>query len=51
MEEFCDHPNLGHLVLIEFMEDLPKALETKMPFPVLQRMPVCQGRGDWVVLD
>ena len=40
MEEFCDHPNLGHLVLIEFMEDLPKALEVKMSFPVLQRMAV-----------
>eukprot|EP00730_Choanoeca_flexa_P009306 TRINITY_DN12625_c1_g4_i1.p1 TRINITY_DN12625_c1_g4~~TRINITY_DN12625_c1_g4_i1.p1 ORF type:complete len:948 (+),score=345.06 TRINITY_DN12625_c1_g4_i1:238-3081(+) len=39
MEEFCDHPNLGHLLMIEFLEDLPKAIEVKMAYPVLQRVP------------
>ncbi|EDQ90265.1 uncharacterized protein MONBRDRAFT_31999 [Monosiga brevicollis MX1] len=39
VEEFCDPPNSGHLVLIEFMEDLPDALEFRSPIPVLQRLP------------
>ena len=39
VEEFCDYPNNGHIVLIEFMEDLPRAVEAKLQ-GLAQRLPV-----------
>jgi len=39
MEEFLDHPNNGHLLLEEFMDDLPDAAARKSLNPLLQRQP------------
>ena len=40
-EEFVDHPNNGHLLLMEFMRDLPKAAHAASKNPLLVRLPVC----------
>ena len=51
-EEFIDHPNNGHLLLMEFVRDLPAAAHAAAAGknPTLQRMPVCDrhvgGRGE-----
>mmetsp|Transcript_33468 Transcript_33468/g.87813 ORF Transcript_33468/g.87813 Transcript_33468/m.87813 type:complete len:979 (-) Transcript_33468:1558-4494(-) len=37
VEEFIDHPNNGHALLMEFVEDLPLAASQKPVAPVLQR--------------
>eukprot|EP00043_Microstomoeca_roanoka_P008796 m.84566 g.84566 ORF g.84566 m.84566 type:complete len:956 (+) comp14393_c0_seq1:225-3092(+) len=34
-EEFCDHPNTGHLLLIDYMESLAQWVEVKPAFPLL----------------
>jgi hypothetical protein len=39
-EEFVDHPNNGHLLLMEFIRDLPKAAHAAAKFPILQRAAV-----------
>lgn len=36
-EEFCDHPNTGHLLLIEYLEMLPGFLDSKIVVPVLMK--------------
>jgi hypothetical protein len=39
IEEFCDHPNNGHLLLYNFMLDLPISAALKSQTPVLTRQP------------
>ncbi|EGD81374.1 hypothetical protein PTSG_02093 [Salpingoeca rosetta] len=36
-EEFCDHPNTGHLLLVQFLEALPAMLESKATAPALMK--------------
>eukprot|EP00048_Salpingoeca_helianthica_P023316 m.23583 g.23583 ORF g.23583 m.23583 type:complete len:978 (-) comp8539_c1_seq1:23-2956(-) len=38
-EEFVEHPNDGHLLLMEFVRDLPKAAHAAAKNPLLQRLP------------
>ncbi len=40
IEEFVDHPNSGHMALLEFMLDLPKAASIQTNNPLLARVPV-----------
>lgn len=42
IEEFLDHPNSGHLLIIAFMRDLPEAAHNKSNNPLLGRQPVGQ---------
>ena len=36
-EEFCDHPNNGHLLLIEYLKAFPALLELKSVNPILTK--------------
>ena len=40
VEEFCEPPAMGHVLIIKLLEDLPRALQTRIVVPVLQRLPV-----------
>eukprot|EP00052_Salpingoeca_macrocollata_P009845 m.77324 g.77324 ORF g.77324 m.77324 type:complete len:908 (+) comp17281_c0_seq1:168-2891(+) len=39
VEEFCDHPNDGHLLLLQFLTDLPHAVTAKSKEKIYQRLP------------
>lgn len=46
-EEFCDHPNMGHVLIMDYMDALPSFLESKNHIALLNKEEVCVQGLTW----